>query len=328
VNTELTVQLAASLLSEFTGPDFVKNLNLVRQRYVLSGLWKGILNRSDYNLPAGQGYFTLSRGDESIVGIDICCRPMMVMNQWFEFNPVGIGYMPEDKRGCGPVIDMGDGFVVQKDISENCTLRLKLEDATDAGKTVRLFGLDEDGREIYDSNGFKGITLTTASPSSDTTQVFSRITGLQFPFMVGYSTLWQVVSGVETQIGVYAPGEMTPCYRRYKTGILNQDEGVTLRTFCRQRFVPVAAATDYVIPGNVGALKWGFLALKHEDAGRIEEADASWARGEKLLNEELAALRGSAITTLRLLGNDTMQGYGWLGNGFGGGYGYGAGTVN
>lgn len=318
MNSELTVQLAANFLSEFTGPDFIKNLNLVRQRYTLSGLWKGVLNRSDYNLPAGQGYFTLSRGDESIVGIDICCRPMMVMNQWYEFNPVGIGYMPDDKRGCGPVIDMGDGFVVQKDISANCTLRLKLEDAADAGKTARFFGLDEDGREIYDSNGFKGITLTTASPSSDTTQVFSRITGIQFPFLQGYTTLWQVVSGVETQIGVYAPGEQLPCYRRYKTGILNEAESVTLRLFCRQRFVPVIAPTDYVIPGNIGALKFGLLAMKFENAGRLEDAAANWAYGEKLLDEELAALRGSAVTTLRIMGNETLS------YGYGGYSGYGA----
>jgi hypothetical protein len=291
---------------------------------MLSGLWKGVCNLGTYTLPAGQGYFTLSRGDESILGIDICSRPVEVYNIWYPFNPDGIGYMPEDKRGCGPLVDIGDGYVVQKDISENCTLRLKLEDAADASKTVRLFGLDEDGREIYDTNGFKGITLTTASPSSDTTQVFSRITGIQFPFMQGYSTLWQVVSGVETQIGVYAPGEMIPCYRRYKTGILNQNDDVTLRTYCRQRFVSVVAPTDYVIPDNVGAYKYGFLGLKHEDAGRIEEADICWARSEKLLNEQLAALRGSAVTTLRIRGNEDLQGYAWVG-----GYGYGYGrTVN
>ncbi len=321
MNTEVTVQLAATLLSEYTGPNFIKNLNQVRQRYVLSGLWKGVCNRSDYSLPAGQGYFTLARGDESVLGIDVCCRPALVMSQWYEFNPVGLGYAPEDKRGCGPIVDMGDGFVVQKDISENCTLRLKLEDATDAGKPVRLFGLDEDGREIYDSLGFRGITLTSASPSSDTTQVFSRITGIQFPFMSGFRTLWQVVSGVETQIGVYAPGEMVPSYRRYKTGILNEAESVTLRLFCRQRFVNVVAPTDYVIPGNIGALKFGLLALKQEDAGRLDDAAKSWAFGEKLLNEELAALRGSAITTLRIMGNETLAGgygYGW--GGYGGGF--------
>lgn len=294
-------------------------INEVLARYTSSGLWNGICNRSNYNTVSGQGYITLSRYDESILGVDICCRPALVMNQWYEFNPDGLGYVPEDKRTCGPMIDMGNGFVTQTDISGNCTLRLKLEDATDAGKTIRLFGRDEDGREIYDTSGIKGITLTSASPSSDTTQVFSRITGIQFPFMVGYSTLWQVISGVETQIGVYAPGELTPCYRRYKTGILPDD--TTLRLFCRQTFVPVVAPSDWIIPGNIGALKFGLQALTHEDAGRIAESKAAWAEGERLLNEELAAIRGSAITTLRIVNNDTMQGWGGDWGSWGGSYG-------
>lgn len=322
MNTRLTVADASLFLEQYSGPNFMPRLNLVLARYTSSGLWNGVCNESFYGSgTGGLGYITLSRYDESILGVDFCCRPQLVYNQFYQFNPIGIGYVPEDKKGCGSLYDMGDGFVTQRDITGTCTLRLKLEDPADAGKTVRFYGKDEDGKEIYTSAGIKGSTLTTVSPSADTTQLFTSLSGIQFPFFQGYVTLWQVILGVETQIGVYAPGETRPCYRRYKTGII--DDNVPIRLFCRQRFLPVVAPTDWVIPGNLGALKFGLLAIIHEDAGRLEEGRASWLEGERLLNEELSAIRGSAITTLRVMGNDTLQGgWGW-GGGFSNGYGYG-----
>lgn len=321
MNTRLTVADVAPILSQYSGPDFISRLNRVIDRYTSSGIWKGIASESLHSMGTdGQGFITLNRHEESILGVAYCSRPQLVFNQWTSYNPVSLGYVPEDRRGCGDLVDMGDGYVTFADQTGDCTYRLKIADAADAGKQVRLFAKDTDGRPIHDSNGFEGFTLTTASPSADTTEVGSSLYGLQFPYMVGYSTLWQVIAGQETQIGTYAPGEMRPCYRRYRTGIL--DENVAIRLFCRRRFIPLVAPTDWVIPGNIGALQFGLQAITHENAGRIEDSRASWAEGERLLNEDLAALRGSAITTLRIMGNETLQpytfgGYGGWGNGYG-----------
>lgn len=326
MNTRLTVADVSPILEQYSGPNFLGRLNRVLDRYTSSGLWKGVCSESLHSMGTDeQGFITLARHEEAIIGVDLCCRPMMVMNQWTQYNPVSIGFVPEDKKGCGPLYDMGDGFVTFADISADCTLRVKIEDAADAAKVIRFNGKDEDGREIYDTSGIKGISLTTANPSADTTQVFSHITGIQAPFMQGYWTLWQVVSGVETQIGTYAPGEQRPCYRRYKTGILN--ENVPIRLFCRMRFIPLVAPSDWVIPGNIGALQFGMQAITHEDAGRIEDSKASWAEGERLLNEDLSAMRGSAVTTLKIINNNTLGGPGNSGYGGWGGWGWG-GSVN
>lgn len=308
----------------YAGPDFAGRLNQVIDRLSNMGMWKGLLKASLYGFGTnGRGFITLERGDESIVGVDVGNAPRMVRSQFYEYSPSGFGFLPENRHGCGGLIDMGDGYVTQADISAAATLRLKLEDPADAGKTVRLFGKDQDGEEIFSATGHKGITLTTASPSSTTTQVFTEITGIQFEFMNGYSTLWQVIDGVETQIGVYAPGETRPCYRRYKTGIIGDQ--TCIRVFCRRRFVPLVAPTDWVIPGNIGALKMGLQALTHEDAGRLEEAEGLWGKASQLLDQELATLRGSAQTTIRISMDSSpwnsyfgsSWGFGW--NGVGGG---------
>lgn len=324
MNTQLTLGDAATILQSYASADFVGKLNQVTDRLSNSGMWRGILRASLYGIGTnGRGFITLERGDESIVGVDIGGAARMVRSQFYEYNPSGFGFIPEDRHGCGGLIDMGDGFVTQADISGIATLRLKLEDPADAGKTVRFYGKDQDGEEIFSTTGHKGITLTTASPSSDTTQQFTEITGIQFEFMQGYSTLWQVVDGVETQLGIYAPGETRPCYRRYKTGIIGDQ--TCIRVFCRRRFVPLVAPTDWVIPGNIGALKMGLMALIQEDAGRLEEAEGLWGKASQLLDQELATLRGSANTTIRI-SMDSAPWNAYYGGSWGLGWGAGAGA--
>lgn len=312
MNTRLTLQSASATLNRYGGDDLVGRLNQVIERITNTGLWKGILNQSRYTGYRDLGYITLAAGDESIVGVDFCCRAVNVYSQFYSFSQNGIGWIPEDKRGCfGGLVDMGDGYCTQRDIVGNATLRMKIESADDIGKTVRFYGQDEAGRDIFSTSGIQGINLTTASPSSDTAQVFTNITGIQFPLMVGFSTLWQVVDGVETQIGTYSPSERIPCYRRYKTGLLNEDMDIHL--FCRGRFVPIAAPTDFIKPGCLAALKFGLQALTLEDAGTPDVALGYWAMATKELDNELSALRGSAITTLRISGNETMAGMGYGG---------------
>lgn len=330
MNTTLTVADVAPILNRYAGNDLIGRINQVLDRLNNSGLWKGTLNRSILGIGTqGRGFITLARGDESIVGVDIGGVPRTVRSEFYEYSPSGYGYIPEEQYSCGPLVDMGDGFVTQANITGIVTLRLKLEDPADAGKTVRFYGKDESGREIYSATGHKGTTLTTVSPSADTMQIFTEITGLQFQFMQGYSTLWQVIDGVETQIGVYAPGEMRPCYRRYKTGVI-QDSNCNcnrIQVLSRRRFIPLVAPTDWIIPGNIGALKMGLQALTLEDAGTISEAEVCWGKATQLLDQELSALRGSAQTTIKIT-MDSAPYNGYFGYGYGAGGFWGGGYNN
>jgi len=56
--------------------------------------------------------------------------------------------------------------------------------------------------------------------------------------------------------------------------------------------MPVAQETDWVIPGNLGALKFAMKAIQAEAASN--DAAPMWAACYGILNEELHATRGSA----------------------------------
>lgn len=292
MNTRLTVSDVRSILYRIVNPAdandplFLIYLNQACERLINSGKWAGTLVTVLFD--SSDGYITLPREYLAILGAQVDDAPVVTYTQFHEYIETGGGQIDETQGFDGVLTDMGDGYCVQTDISADCTLRIKINSASDVGQVVRLFGKDENGEMIYDSDGIEGVELTLASPSATTTQQFSVITGIQADALVGRWTLWEVISGAETQIGSYQPGETRPMYRRYKTGVTT----TAVRALCRRRFVPLTEESNWVIPGNIGALRQAIDAIHKEEVDADSDADAMWARAYRLLNEELKALGG------------------------------------
>ena len=259
MNSRLTVADARKLTYRIINPDdpndpaYLPALNEVCERFFNSGKWNGTIVSVLFDSSAG--FITLPPEFLCVLGGQYYNVPVPTYTQFAEYIESGTGQIDETLGRASALFDMGDGWCTQTDITGDCTLRVKITSSDDAGETVRLFGKDEDGNEIY-SNGSQGVELTLASPSADTTQQFSVITGMQADPLVGAWSLWQVIGGVETQIGSYRPGETRPRYRRYKTGVTEQ----AIRVICQRRFVPMTEETDWVIPGNLGAIRLGLEA--------------------------------------------------------------------
>jgi hypothetical protein len=58
------------------------------------------------------------------------------------------------------------------------------------------------------------------------------------------------------------------------------------------------AETDWIIPGNISALRAGIQARLFEDASDMDAADASFTRGLNFLNDESKTFRGGGRATL------------------------------
>lgn len=65
------------------------------------------------------------------------------------------------------------------------------------------------------------------------------------------------------------------------------DDGKVVKCFVRHGYKPLALATDYVFPDNVGALKMGLLAVQLEDQHDYERSEFYWNKGLQLLDQEL-----------------------------------------
>lgn len=308
METNLSVAVVRALYENLasSAATFVSELNEVTNRLMNSDIFHGCTDEVLFPASA-ETTLVLPRQFVSILGYDINNVPMPTWSTFHQYVEMGLGWMDPDEMNTFGLIADTDA-PSQLPISGTVTLRVQPSLAVDAGKVIRFFGTDQNGRPIYTApTGVEGAALTTAVPFSDTTQQFTHLSMIQCQTdMVGMWTLFQISStGVPTQIGVYYPGDSIPTFRRYKIGLRQTTD--VIRCYCRRQWVKVAAETDPVFPGHLPALKMGFKALQLEDASKFgsdntPNADSMWERAFNELDKVLSVRRGSELPSLKLIG--------------------------
>lgn len=302
MDTRLTVSdCRNALYTEVDATDinsalFLPALNEVVERFINSGKWKG--QTPLVTIPVnGLNYFSLPRWYVSVLVMSYLRCPVPVFTPFYQFSESGPGMLPDADAWSGVLLDLGDGFVTQYDITTAGTLRLAVSNSADAGKIVRLYGLDENGADVYSPDGSLGLNVLLANPTVTTTQQFSLVNGVQAPANIVSPWTLSVINGsTPTLLSTYYPGETTPRYRRYQTGEL--EEAVQL--ICNRRYVPLRNETDWVIPGSISALRYGLKMRAFENAGQLAEASAAFETAIGFLNQEAKSARGGSRITLNL----------------------------
>lgn len=302
MDTRLTVSdCRTALYTEVDATDinsalFLPALNEVVERFINSGKWKG--QTPLVTIPVnGLNYFSLPRWYVSVLVMSYLRCPVPVFTPFYQFSESGPGMLPDADAWSGVLIDLGDGFVTQYDIATAGTLRLAVSNAADASKVIRLYGLDENGVEVYSSDGSLGLNVTLTNPTVTTTQQFSLVNGVQAPANIIAPWTLSVINGsTPTLLSTYYPGETTPRYRRYQTGQLEE----AVKLICNRRYIPLRNETDWVIPGSISALRYGLKMLRYEGAGQLVEASQAFDRALDFLNQEAKSARGGSRITLNL----------------------------
>lgn len=309
----LTLGDARRLIGGYTpgGFEFLDAMNQVQQRFYDDGMYDGLAAKLVITGGTSSGFVTPPPWVESLLGFQAeHGQPCPLYGEYHEWQELGIGYIDPSTMTMIGIISMGDGYFVDTDIATEGTLRFKIYDSADAGKTIRIGGLGTvnsiTGREIFDSTGQRGIELTTVDPTADTTQTFSDLSPpfgtLQIPEdMKGMSELYVVNSGTATLLGRYNPGDSRPCRMRYKLGVTTQN----LLGFCKLRFIPARSDTDVLRPSNLGAFKLGLMALQKEDSLNFYGENGSlaiWANAKKLLMNQLKSKRGANKPAFPIMG--------------------------
>jgi len=276
MNTALTVaDLRIQIGTLFSSDDFLPYLNQALQRLTNSGRWKGSQVYCSFaSVPLG--YVTLPYELLSIMGVNIGGAIPPVFGNMHEYIISGPGHIDETKAATGIFDYMNDGYPTRIDIpTSGSTLRIVLDNAADVGKAFRIYG-EGATRNLWDSAG-EGNTFTTTGLTTNFATVVESIKGIEGPVnsTTGFSTMtygWTLYSvapdTTATELSYYYPNESRPSYARYKTGVWNvdADERLAVRALCQRRFIPVYKETDWVIPGNTGALKAAMQAVQQEDA--------------------------------------------------------------
>lgn len=314
MNTRLTVADVRPQLytlvdsSNINSPKFLPMLNEACERYFNSGKWKGMIVEVEFD--SSPGYVTLPYEFLAVLATQYDRVPVLSYSQFHPYLINGPGdFDHAEKKWRGILEDMGDGYPTQLEMPVTGTLRIKTH-PDDNDKTIRLFGLNQNNEIIYDDDGVEGVAYTTQAPYVDTTEQFSQVLGIQScpdpTLLMEKSWTLHVNDGNDTKIGSYYPGENRPMYRRYKVG----QHDKRIRMICQRRFILMRNESDWVIPGNISALREGFWALNYLDGSDNDKAELAFNRGLNWLNSEAKSTRGGNVNETSFINWGAMGGCG------------------
>lgn len=296
MDTRLTLADVRAILapminsSDLNDPLFLQILNEVQERYINSGKWKGSIVTLRFE--SSTRFVTMPYNYAAVLAMTYDRCPYPIFTQFHQYVEEGPGKVDDTLNWPGILIDLGDGYCTQADIPAAGFVRI-YSSALDNGDVVRVYG-NLNGVTLYDADGNEGEAVTLAAPFVATTNQFTEITGFSKPLTTArvYAKSWDGTT--ETLVGTYQPNETRPCYRRYQTGVADKE----IRLICHRRFIPTVAETDWIIPGNLSALRAGIQSRLFEDASDMDSANASFARGISFLNDEAKTFRAGGRATL------------------------------
>lgn len=250
--------------TDLSNPRFLKNINQTLEYLFSQGDYRG--NSATFNLPvATNGKITLPYYLETIKGARInggLVRP--VMSQGIEFLHNGPGDL--ENAGLGLIVSDGEGPTqTEFPAGETGTVTFtSTQEESDSTKSIRVYGLDEDGEEVRTATGSPGIPIAIGVESEIE---FSAITGIVKPITNGRITL-MLNLGDPLVLSKYEPSLKNPIYHRYKVDPVDEDHETSyefVMAWCSRRFIPVTKEEDFVCPGTIRGWKLALSAQAMED---------------------------------------------------------------
>ena len=252
-----------------TDPRFLATLNEAIQRLVISGKYWGLVGK--FRFCAQDGCITLPQQIATIEAVNVCGKSVTVRDYWYEFIENGIGSIEDcngSKAGCCERVAVyrGHSPTFSDVIGTDKMLKLLCDEPTDVGKQVLVMGYDQNGNWIRSTqNGSiqDGELVTLAAGTTGpTNHYFSAVTGLQAPpDMDGQWFLYEYEPSTTTMrlIGQYDYDNPRPHFARYLLPQVRECGSTCTQTMVeimgKLDFVPVKNDTDYLLIGNIPALK-------------------------------------------------------------------------
>ncbi len=301
-----------------TDPAFIQYVNEAQEMLLHRGRFWGTVGR--WNICVSDGCITLPATLDTIERAAVCHSPVRVRDMWYEFLDNGWGTESQGPgcASCGGAFGCGcsggakyrGNFPSFSDIAgTNKKLNLICDLSEDVGKEVLVLGYDQNNNWIRtDQDGVikdGELVALAQSPGTLTTKFFSSLTDLQPPDdLDGQWWLYEYNTDDTTQrmIGQYQYWETRPSYKRYLfSGICNPTSNgdgdcnkTLVEVLAKLAFVPVKVDTDYLVIGNLKALKEACLAVKFgEPPSDIQRSEACLARAIRELDLELGHQLGA-----------------------------------
>jgi hypothetical protein len=263
------------------------------------GFWGGWA-KVVFNVSRTDPYITLPAQFARMIGADICRTPVRIQNEWYEIMEAGIGLQSPcvGRNVCSmEIYERGTVNTAYDLTASNKKIRVYPTNGSDLGKRILFSGAkDNNGNGIYETDGINqiiGTRLELTVPFVTTSMIVTSFDAIAKDDTYGDVVIKQVdaTTGEESFLSRLGPSEMNPAYRRYfLSGVPTNccsDPAVTtvqVTTMCKYEFLPAVRPTDFLLIGNIPALKQECQAIRHE------EMDDPTAKA-LAINEHRAAVR-------------------------------------
>lgn len=188
--------------------------------------WWGTYAEMAFTVSRDQPYLTTPRSVARIEAANVCDRPALMYNQFYEYLQFGNGRMPKLRPFCDwplRAIYSRNNVPTQTDLTNPPQIiAVFATDPADiqAAKRVLVQGPDQNGNTVYSQDAGVQVTgeyVTLDSPFSVTVNSYSAITGFQKDVTQGAVQIFQMDpnSGAQVLLAAMEPGEQTTAYRRY-----------------------------------------------------------------------------------------------------------------
>lgn len=256
---------------------------------------------------ASDSTITVPANVARIINLEVCHETVKIQNEFYEFLEAGVGLQPPYtcQSQCVPLQTYDRGLVpTYADLPATSTLRVYISDARDVGKRILLQGTDTNGRKIRSVDGrsdVEGSFLAFAQPFTETSFTYATLYGVQKDLTYGDVLLYAVdpTTGALTRLALYEPSESNPQYRRYYLGGLpaccNGQKPTSVMGMAKLDFRPARVDTDWMVIGNLPALKEECLSIKYSEMDELKAMSKSLKHHEnalQYLNKELDTYLG------------------------------------
>lgn len=271
-----------------------------------TGFWGGWY-RTVFNVECDNPYITLPREIARIAGADICRTPININNQWYEFLEAGPGLQTDSECSCGTLAlyDRGNYPTAHVPTTTNKYLRAYVTNASDVNRRILISGaVDQNGTRIYTQDGLNpvdGFYMVLNQPFVTSSMIVTSFSGIIKDATFGDVILKEVdaTTGVERLLSRFGPDEINPTYRRYFIKSLPKPIApattVQVEVMAKLEYIPLVRGTDFLLIGNIPALKEECMSIKHAEVETPESKAMSILEHKtaiKLLNAELTHYLG------------------------------------
>ena len=264
-----------------------------------------------------------------IIVQDICNKPRMLRNRFYEYLQFGKGLQPPPCQVC----PSGLPQAYERDLSPTLNpfptsvpqaIRLYPGSPVDVGTQVIVQGTDQNGMTVYSTDPTTGEAILgeivyLQSPFAEATHTYQSITGLIKQPTLGQLQVFTVDdTGTQTELSTMEPSETVAGYRVYYVGNLpsnccNTPTGqVTVTAQCKLDFVPCQSDSDYLYIWSLPAMIEEAQALRYNrmDSARAAQLEAKHhAKAISLLCGQMDHYYGKVQTavSLRIFGGNRLR---------------------